>query len=130
MKYRICAVIVLFLTLLLCGSVFPQEIVTLDAPVGAVTGAASYRPGDVHFSLIRKTVEIVFYEWDGSSFVHPDDGGAMPINCNWSEIDGSVAMTQALNKADLSNNSLLKRIMTQAQTKGCLNTGTISGTPE
>lgn len=113
--------------LLLCSSLLAQEKVTLNAPVGASAGVADFRPGDIHLSLIRKSLEVVFYEVDNTgAFVLE----GKQVVCVWTQTDGSVGLLQLLTKANLAANSLQKRIMQRAQTRGCLGAGAISGTPE
>ena len=113
------------------SALIAQESVTLDTPVQVAEGVSNFRLGDLSISFIRNRIDVVFYEWKDEAFLHPDEGGAKQIICMWTEADGSVAMMQELNVANLSDKSLEKWIIEAGQAKAdCgIGPGTISGTP-
>jgi hypothetical protein len=122
MKYLNSIIVVL----LLSANLAAQESIALNNPIDASPGVGSFRLGDFHLSIIRKTVELVFYEIDSNGDFVPEGKN---VACNWTEADGSVRMLRQLNTANLSANSLQRRAIVAAQAKGCIGLGAIIGVP-
>lgn len=95
------------------------EIVTLTTPIPAV---AAVRVASLTLDVRQSTIRVVFAEWASGAFV-PD---GRQIIAEWF---GAAAMTliTALNKANLTTQSLNQRIFTQAIADGKL-AGAQSGT--
>jgi hypothetical protein len=94
-----------------------QNKIVLDDPVGSTS--ASFRIGDVHFSAIRKTIEISLYETDGDGEFVPDGDR---INCLWTEADEAVEKTAVLWANALTDETFIDL----AQDHNCLGDGTVS----
>jgi|TARA_R100000750_G_C2279598_1_gene70673 hypothetical protein len=102
-------------------SLLGQKKIELDNPVGSTS--TSFRVGDVHFSAIRKTIEVSLYETnsDGEFVVDGDR-----INCIWTEADEAVEKT-----AELWGDALTESIFIElAQDHECLGAGTVSAISE
>jgi len=114
----------------------PEEI-TLDQPVQAEPGAATFRlwsfemtrgiehsqfPGIWH---TNPRVAMVFAETVGGKFVM----GGKRIQATW--LDAEAEAIQAMvNRADFTSKSLTKRSIEKAWADGKLGTGTITGEPD
>jgi len=117
--------LIVLIAFLIVTPVPAQESVVLDNPAAVDPGATTFRPFMIHIELLPGPRIIVgLQEWS-AGFV---DGGKN-ITCTWTGTEAH-SLIVALNKANLSSNSLEKRIMTQAQASGCLGAGTITGAPE
>jgi hypothetical protein len=120
--------VALLLTVVVTG----QEKLTLTTPVFTSAGASEFRLGLL--LLVRQTasgqeshIRAVFAEvTPGTTTFIP---GGRTLVC---EYEGAVAdsMIVLLNKANLTANSLERRVTTTCQTDGKLGPGTISGTPQ
>ena len=109
------------------SALIAQETITLDTPIQAVAGASTLRPGDISISDYSQRIDIVYREWSDGAFVVE----GRSVSCNWTVADGSVALIRDLNTANLSDKSLVKRLIELGQDSShCgIGSGTISGTP-
>lgn len=76
------------------------------------------------------TVRSLFLGWDEQRIVViVRDNNGTTTTATW---DGApaVALMLAINKANLTNNSLHKRVLNQLVTDGKLPTGTVTGIPD
>lgn len=98
-----------------------MERIDLEAPVQA-------RPGTTVFQPASLTLD-----WKGGAIVLNLDGAnGVSATAVWSDAAGEDAtgMMRALNKANLSTKSLVRRAMERALADGKIPAGTISGTPD
>ena len=106
------------------------ELVTLTAPVYVSNGVDKFRVWNL---ILRRShpdrsagIEVTFREVDANgAFI----SGGKSLECRY---EGATAQTliNSLNKANLSTNSLEKRVMSQCQTDGLIGSGSISGSPD
>lgn len=97
-----------------------REAITLSAPVSVPSKAT------VHLSLLvvdveKKNVEITFADNNGvagRAFYTPE---TTPTG---------QALLTALNTANLTSNSLVKRVLQRLQTDGYIAAGSVTGTPD
>ena len=96
---------------------FGAERLDLTSPVTTPT-VTSWTPDELHLGWQQQFIRVLFLGPAGEK-----------KTCVWS---GSAATTLmvALNKANLTSNSLHKRIINQAVTDGCLTAGTVAGSPD
>jgi hypothetical protein len=95
------------------------EIVTLTTPIPAT---AAVRVASLTLDVRQSTIRVIFAEWAAGAFV-PD---GRQIVAEWTGAPALTLMT-ALNKANLTTQSLHQRIFAQAIADGKL-AGTQSGT--
>jgi len=108
----------LLLALLYSSSAFAIEDLTLDSAISRPS-TTKWRVDEVHIYISSQIVNVAFI----------DPQNIVPgLVC---QETGAAAQTLIvnLNTANLTNNSLNRRIMNWAISKGCIGTGTISGTP-
>ena len=103
--------------LLLASPVMAAETLTLTAPITTPT-ITDWRPVKIALDWENQSVQVLFRGPAGESKSCQEVGAA------------ATATMVALNKANLTANSLHKRTITWAQGLGCLGTGTVSGTPD
>ena len=107
----------LVLLLLSTTNLIGQSKIVLDSPVGST--ATTFRVGDVQFSSLYQTIEVVLYEADSDGeFV---DGGSR-VDCIWTEADGATAKTNTLWGEAMTE----AIIIDLAQDHNCLGSGTVS----
>jgi len=104
-----------------------QEKVTLTTPVFTSAGASEFRLASLYLNRRSSTIKAVFGEVTAGTVVFIDSGRT--LTCDY---DGAAAdaMMILLNKANLTANSLEKRVTTTCQADGKVPAGTISGTPQ
>lgn len=97
------------------------EQIDYGAPLQANSGSTFLKAQELELSLEKGTIRVVFIGANGVRIV-----------CFWRDSDGEGATTKivALNKANLSTKSLLRRLIEQAVADGKIPTGTISGLPD
>jgi hypothetical protein len=124
---------VTFVLILLAVSIaIGQERLVLDTPVFVSPGATTFRVA--RLALRRATagpestaqIHVVLQETNAEGvFVV----SGKTLDCVYQGATAETLIAQ-LNRADLSNNSLERRIITRCQTDGKLNPGNVSGTPQ
>jgi hypothetical protein len=93
------------------------EQLDLASPAQTAPGTNNWRPVLLHLDWEKATIKVGFRGENGEY-----------TSVGWGGAEATTLMV-ALNKANLSSNSLHKRIMNQAITDGKL-AGTITGTPD
>ena len=108
----------LLLALLLCAP-SAQAAERLDLTVAITTPSVTHwTPDELHLGWQQQTIRVLFLGPAGEK-----------KTCVWTGSTATTLMT-ALNKANLTNNSLHKRLLNQAVTDGCLTAGTVTGSPD
>ena len=130
------AMMVLFALVVMTGAVRGQEKLTLASP----TSQPSIAEYQVDYIGISRGAWSIMVE------LKPDAAGASRIQCSWQLVTlacsngytatgkpvgfaSAQAMIVALNKANLSSNSLEKRVYNQLITDGAF-TGSVTGSPQ
>lgn len=110
------------LALTLIGVTTPraQETYTLSTPVTKAS-RSTYHLSSVLLDLDGKRVIIKLVADNGDELGQMYDGDTTPTG---------AALLSALNTANLSSNSLVKRIYQRLQTDGVVAAGTIGGSPQ
>lgn len=98
-----------------------MERIDLTAPHRTSPGTSTYEPAGLYLGFKEGVIILNLEGANGES-----------VSAQWTDAAGenATAMMRALNKANLSTKSLLKRAMERALADGKLPTGTISGTPD
>ena len=97
------------------------EIVTLAAPIDP--SLTVFRVALIAFDWQNATIKVHVRDWNGSAF------GNRLVVAQYSGAQATALMI-ALNKANLSTNSLNQRVIAQLLADGKLPTGTPSGAPD
>ena len=103
--------------LFLATSAFAAEVLNLTTPV-TTPSVTTWKPTQILLDRENQTVRVLFRGPAGESKTCVEVGAA------------ATATMTALNKANLTSNSLEKRAITWAQGLGCLGAGTVSGSPD
>jgi hypothetical protein len=106
-----------------------QERLVLSAPVYVDPGATEFRPGTLSLrrAMPGQDAYIVAGFWESVNGAFVPNGRTLECRYDGEEAE---ALIVALNKANLSTNSLEKRIIQRCQQDGKLGAGTVSGTPQ
>ena len=107
----------LLVVLLLAGPAVAAERLDLTTPVTTPSGT-SWKPDELHLHRQEQVIRAVFLGPAGERKA-----------CVWTGAAATTLMT-TLNKANLTANTLDKRMLNQAVTDGCLTAGTVSGSPD
>ena len=94
------------------------EDLTLTSPLTRPSTSV-WRLDEFSFSVSSHNVTLTFRDPTNNTSITCTESGA-----------AADAVISALNTANLTNNSLVKRSTNRAITSGCLGAGTISGTPQ
>ncbi len=123
---RRCLVLVVLLAALsLSGGA--QEKLTLTTPAFSSAGASEFKLAILELNRRSSVINAVFAEvTPGTSIFIPD---GRQLSCGYQGATAD-AMLILLNKANLSANSLEKRVTTTCQGDGKLPPGTVTGTPQ
>lgn len=117
------------LTLLVFTSPAAQERIVLNAPVFTQLGVTEFRVEGLYLKRSHPDaaaeIRAVFREVSGGAFVPQGKS----LICRYDDADAE-ALIIGLNKANLSTNSLERRILAKCQQDGKLGAGTITGTPQ
>jgi hypothetical protein len=97
-----------------------QEIHTLTTPV-VIPSTTTIRVQTLYIDIITKTITITWLNNKGEVGSATYDTGTVPT--------GTQIIT-ALNTANLTSNSLIRRVLTRLATDGHIPAGTVTGTPE
>lgn len=104
------------------------ESLTLTTPVLARTGITIMRPATIMIDLPRAALVVTLLQWDGTNFIM--DGRVLDYTYNATTTPTGITLIRALNKANLSANSLENRVMTQLKADHPELAGTITGAPD
>lgn len=103
------------------------EQVNLTTPIPGQAAIAVLRPSFLSFDMNTGRIVIQLREWNGTAFVR--DGRFREYSYDATTAPTGASLIVALNTANLSANSLERRIMTQLIASGLL-AGNIAGTPD
>lgn len=101
------------------------EYVTLSAPVYADPGATTFRIALLVMDWEHSIIKIHLREWGGVAFT---PGGKM-VTVIYEGVTARNLMI-ALNKANLTTNTLHQRVLERLLTDGKIPAGSTEGTPE
>jgi len=104
------------------------ESLALNTPVLAKSGITTVRPAFIGLDMTLLTVTIVLRPWNGSGFVA--DGRQLEFTYDATTTPTGQFLLRALNKANLSTNSLENRVMTQIKADHPELAGSVSGAPD
>jgi hypothetical protein len=98
------------------------EIVTFGSPLDPPRTV--FRPSYLALDLYNQRIDVQLRDWNGSTY-----GDRLFIPTPYTGAD-AVTLIRALNKANLSTQSMDNRIMARLLADGKLPSGTVSGSPD
>lgn len=102
----------------------PQEQVVLTAPVQTDRGATTFRIARVLLDWENQFIEVILREFREGQYLGNDNGVGKRLRATYTGAEAEALM-RALNQADLSTNTLHRRVLSRLLADGKIPTGIV-----